>query len=71
MKSYYQFKKFKFRKEQQIELPKPGEYCLGVLFMTKENTQQVELELENIINSYNLKVINSFIFPGLIDDIQR
>jgi len=50
--------KFHFkRKESNIDLPKPGTYCVGVFFMTKENLTLAKEEFEKVIMGYNLKVV--------------
>lgn len=49
-------KQFK-RKEKNIDLPKNGEYCIGVFFMTSANTEETQKEFQNIANGYNLDII--------------
>lgn len=44
------------RQEKGVELPKAGEYAVGVFFMTNENETATQAELENICAGYNLSV---------------
>ena len=48
------------RRDEQIDLPAPGQYAVAVLFVNKESPGIAEYEFEKMATNYNLKVKAKF-----------
>jgi glutamate synthase domain-containing protein 1 len=57
-----------FRAEQGIDLPEPGKYATGMLFVDKDETDKVKVVFTRMAEEFHLKVgCVTMVIGGLVE----